>query len=68
MAMDHEAGKMKMFNSTDEIKKTQNYNVMPQVGEVVRFEGTPFCFRIHRIDPKKVILKPVPASEYHNRG
>ena len=64
MGMDSLSGEIKMFPGGTKNPLEKGFEWMPQVGDVVRFEGTKFCFRIKRIDPKKVILKPVPSSEY----
>lgn len=68
MAMDPESGKLKMVSLEDykkaELGKLGSFHPVPKEGEVVRFEGTRLCFRIKRVTPVKVILKPVPESEY----
>lgn len=65
MGMDSLSGEIKMFPGGTKMPPEKGFNWMPQVGEVIRFEGTKFCFKIKRIDPKKVILKPVPSSKYN---
>ena len=68
--MNSETGKiidLETYNSLRLYLK-KGFTQMPKEGSVIRFEGTEMCFRIHRIDPKKVILKPVPSTQYKQQG
>lgn len=61
--MDANTGEIK-FLTDAQLKEFKGFKPLPVEGSVIRFEGTEFCFRIKKITPFKVILKPVSASEY----
>ena len=49
-------------------EEQEKFELMPREGSIIRFEGTKMTFRVKRITPFKVILKPVPSSEYDEQN
>ena len=61
--MDANTGEIKFMKDLKP-EDLNRFKPLPQEGEIIRFEGTEFCFKIKSVSLHKVILKPVPASEY----